>query len=119
MSLYDYRKQIQQLYNDSVYGNIKGDIYTELHELTIDNEFIESVSSDTIKKTVTFDLIESATDKDSNNLILQVKDVIRSFVEKNISNISDDMEEFLNSNLCYDCYLLNEENGSKVIIIQL
>ena len=58
MDIYNNRKQIQKIYNESVYGNSKGDIYAELSELRIDNDCIKTIYSDPINKTVTFELEE-------------------------------------------------------------
>lgn len=115
MNLYDCRKQIQKIYNDSVYGNIKGDIYSELDELRIDNQFIISVSSDSTNKRITFKLEDYVTSSDISNLFEQIKEVIRSFIYKNMF-ISPEMDEFLNSNLYFDSYFIDE---SKLVIVQL
>lgn len=119
MNLYDYRKQIQKIYNDSVYGNTKGDIYSELSELRIDNEFIKSIECDSLKKSVTFELEENTSSKESDSLMSQISETIKQFAIKNLNNISEDMQSFLQSNMHYDSYYLNTNNGAKTVIIQL
>lgn len=116
MDLYNYRKQIQKLYDESVYGNIKGDIYNELNDLRIDNDFIENISSDITTKRITFKLNDKATDKNVSSLTNQIQDVIRSFVTKNTNCMSDELKEFLNTALYFDSYFINE---SKIVIVQL
>ena len=116
MDLYNYRKQIQKLYDDSVYGNIKGDIYNELSELRIDNEFIENINLDSTNKRITFKLNNSVTNKDVDDLFEQIQEVIKSFIYKNINCMSDGLKEFIESNLYFDSYFINE---SKIIIVQL
>ena len=119
MDLYSNRKQIQKLYNESLYGNTKGDIYSELSELRIENDYIKSISSNTINKTITFELEDNTSDKKSSKLLDEIKNTIKEFIEKNISEQSDEMKEFIESDLCYDSYFINKVNGSKTIIIQL
>lgn len=116
MDLYNYRKQIQKLYDESVYGNIKGDIYNELNDLRIDNEFIENISSDVTTKRITFKLNDKVTEDNVSSLISQIQNVIKLFVTKNINCMSDGLKEFLDSSLYFDSYFINE---SKIIIVQL
>ena len=120
MDLYANRKQIQKIYNDSIYNNIKGDIYAELSELRIDNDCIKSISSNQINKTVTFELEDNISDKKSSKLLDEIKNTIKSFIKKNVSSEqNNEIEEFIESGLCYDSYFINKEDGSKTIIIQL
>ena len=119
MTLYDYRKQIQKIYNDSVYGNTKGDIYSELSELRIDNDFIKNIECDSLKKSVTFELEENTSTKQSDSLMSQISETIKQFVIKNLNDISEGMQSFLQSNMHYDSYYLNTNNGSNTVIIQL
>ena len=114
MDVYEYRRQIQKIYNDSIYGNTKGDIYNELSDLRIDNEFVEGVKCDQKMRTIMFQLSENVTDRDVSSLLSQIKLVIKEFVNKNISDGSKEFEEFLNSDLCYDSYKLNNN-----IIVQI
>ena len=76
MELYEYRRQIQKIYNESVYGNTKGDIYNELSDLRIDNNFVESIKCNPNMKTITFQLNENVTDRDVSSLLSQIKLVI-------------------------------------------
>lgn len=119
MNLYDNRKQIHKIYNDSIYGNTKGDIYTELSELRIDNNFVKSISLNDMNKTITFELEDNTSNKKSSKLMNEIGNVIRSFIEKNISEESNEMKEFLESNLYYDSYFINKDNGIQTIIVQL
>jgi len=114
MNLYDYRKQIHKIYNESVYGNTKGDIYNELSELRLDNNFIDSVVINNENKTVLYKLTEGFDKDDIQSLLDQVQSVIELFVTKNLPNIDEDMSNFLKSNLTYDHYILNDN-----LIIQL
>jgi hypothetical protein len=119
MNLYDNRKKIQKLYDDSIYSNTKGDIYAELSELRIDNDCVKTINSNTMNKTITFELEDNTSDKKSSKLIDEIKATIKSFIEKNISDQNDEMKEFIESDLCYDSYFINKINGTKTIIIQL
>ena len=114
MELYEYRRQIQKIYNDSIYGNTKGDIYNELSDLRIDNNFIESVICNNNMKTITFQLKENVTDRDISSLLSQIKIVIKDFVSKNISDENQELKDFLDTDLCYDSYKLNNN-----IIVQI
>lgn len=118
MNLYDYRKQIQKLYDNSVYGNIKGDIYKELSELRIDNSFIIDITTDSMSKRVSFKLDNKAVDTDTADLIKQIQQVIKSFVIKNTNCMSDELKNFLESNLYFDTYIINSEE-SKIVMVQL
>jgi uncharacterized membrane protein len=120
MDLYANRKQIQKIYNNSIYDNIKGNIYTELSELRIDNDCIKNVSSNIINKTITFELENGISDKKFSKLIDEIKNTVKSFIKKNISfDQNNEIEELIESGLCYDSYFINKEDGSKTIIIQL
>ena len=119
MNLYTNRKQIQKLYNDSAYSNTKGDIYAELSELRIDNDCVKTISSDMVNKTITFELVDETSDKKSSKLLNEIREVVKSFIEKNISDESEELKEFIESDLCYDSYFINKVNGAKTIIIQL
>jgi uncharacterized membrane protein len=114
MDIYEYRKLIQKIYNESVYGNTKGDIYKELSDLRIDNNFIENIKCNQSMRTITFQLNENVTDRDVSSLLSQIKLVIKDFVLKNLSENNDNLKEFLESDLCYDSYKLNNN-----IIVQL
>ena len=119
MNLYDYRKQIQKIYDDSVYGNVKGDIYNELSELRIDNSFIEEVTTNKMNKRVTFKLSIDHKDNNVSELIQQIQSVIKAFVEKNVSCMSDGLRNFLDSNpnLYCDTYSITENNSKLVIFL--
>ena len=50
----------------------------------------------------------------------EIKNTVKSFIKKNISfDQNNEIEEFIESGLCYDSYFINKEDGSKTIIIQL
>ena len=114
MEMYEYRKLIQKIYNESVYGNTKGDIYKELSDLRIDNNFIDNIKCNQSMRTITFQLNENVTDRDVSSLLSQIKIVIKDFILKNISDHNDELKEFLESDLCYDSYKLNNN-----VIVQL
>ncbi len=115
MELYEYRKKIQKLYTESIYGNTKGDIYNELSDLSIDNNFIVNIKSNTQMRTVMFTLNDNVTDRDVASLLSQIKNVIKDFILKNISKEeNENLIEFLETDLCYDSYILNNN-----IIVQL
>ena len=116
MDLYSHRKLIQKLYDDSVYGNIKGDVYKELSELRIDNKYIIEVSEDRIEKRITFKLDSNIDDLSS--LLSQINSVIKAFIEKNMTCMSEGLKEFLSSGLFFDTYIIKED-GFKIVIIQL
>ena len=115
MDIYEYRKLIQKIYNESFYGNTKGDIYKELSDLRIDNNFIENIKCNQSMRTITYNLTENITDRDVSSLLSQIKLVIKDFILKNLSSENNnELEEFLESDLCYDSYKLNNN-----IIVQL
>lgn len=119
MSLYDYRKQIQKLYNEP---KSNGDIYEELSELRIDdeyNKYIKTISTNIINKSITFDLVDSVSDKQSQKLINEIRRVITEFINKNIHDQSDEFKKFVESDLCYDEFILCNDNGIYTIIVQL
>jgi hypothetical protein len=121
MNLYDYRKQIHKIYNDSVYGNTKGDIYSELSEIRLDNDCIKSVSYDQMNKTFTCEMVEGTSINELDNLLSQIREVIKNFIKKNLSCLSTEMEDFLeNTYLYFDYYIIKkDENELSSIIIQL
>ena len=111
-NFYNHKKTIHKLYNESVYGNIKGDIYNELSELRIDNGYIKSVATEPDKKTVLFTI--DNIDYNKTDLKSQIKEVIRSFISKNISNWDQEFENFINGDLICDFYEMQN-----VLIVQL
>ena len=107
VDIYKYRKIIQKLYNNSVYGEIKGDIYNELCDLRIDNKFIERVSVENDRRTVYFELNEMNSDN-ILSLQSQIKNVIELFVDKNY-NVDSEMHDFLEAGdgYSFDSYIIN------------
>ena len=65
-------------------------------------------------RTVTFRLNENVSDRDVASLFSQIKLAINEFINKNISDNSNEFKEFLESDLCYDSYKLNNN-----MIVQL
>lgn len=118
MNLYDFRKRIQSIYNDAIYGNIKGDIYNELSDLRIDNDFIEEINIESQKMTIIYKLNINTSEKDINNLTLEIRNVIRMFITKNISDIDNDFNNFLNTDMICDFYKLTTQNNI-ILSVQL
>ena len=115
LELYEYRKIIQRIYNESIYGNTKGDIYNELGDLRIDNNFIESIKANQQMRTITFQLKENVSGKDVASLYSQITLVIRDFITKNLSTEEyDNIKTFLDTDLCYDSYKISNN-----VIVQL
>lgn len=104
MNIYDQKKKIHKIYNDSVYGNIKGDIYKELSDLRIDNDFILQVDTQMLEKRILFKLKDETTEKQLNDLKIQITDIIKTFIENNIDDIDSELREFISGNLLYDSY---------------
>lgn len=121
MNLYDFRKQIHKIYNDSVYGNTKGDIYNELAEIRLDNGCIKSISYDSMGKRFSYEMVEGTNINKLDDLLSQIREVIKNFIKKNLSCMSTEMENFLeNTYLYFDYYIIKkDENELSSIIVQL
>ena len=114
MSIYDSRKQIQKLIDESSYGLVKGDIYNELSELRIDNDFITEINVNSEKREITFKIKNEAKNK-IDNLIEQINEVIKSFIYKNLKNINDEFKNDIESQYCFDKYIF--DSGEEILLI--
>lgn len=118
---YEYRKQLQQLYDNSVNGIVKGMIYNELAELKIDYDFIDNTSINIEKKTVTFEIISIENQKYIDNILIpRINQTIKDFVIKNVKEVNnDELINFLDQNDYYfDIYRIYKDDKC-IITVQL
>ena len=118
---YEYRKQLQQLYDNSVNGTAKGMIYNELAELKIDYDFIDNTFINIEKKTVTFEIISRENQKYIDNILIpRINQTIKDFVIKNTKEANnDELINFLDQNDYYfDIYRIYKDDKC-IITVQL